>query len=75
MFLCLLGQLGQVTVLEAVLELKDVVLSRNLLMMFRNVLWPGLQWTVDGGRWALRLCSRVTRNVGEVHKVLCVPQY
>ena len=29
-----------------------------------------VRWTV-----ALRLCSRVTKPVGEVHKVLCIPHY
>ena len=32
--------------------------------------WPGLQCMVD---WELWVCSRVTRNDGEVHKVLYLP--
>ena len=32
--------------------------------------WPGLQCMVDCELW---VCSRVTRNDGEVHKVLYIP--
>ena len=61
----------QITTLQLPLPMaRSATLRPWAMLSWRQTVWPGLQCMVDCELW---VCSRVTRNVGEVHNVLYIP--